>query len=71
MIKKIAQAGKDLGVDLYLAHVKPQVIRVLAKDSVVDVVSRNHIHGSISVALALHLEKFSSDQVDFLDLLNL
>ena len=35
-IKKIAQAGKDLNIDLHLARVKPQEIEVLDRDGVID-----------------------------------
>jgi MFS superfamily sulfate permease-like transporter len=71
MVKKVAQAGQDHGIDLHLARVKPQVMEILERDEVVDVISREHIHDSISSALAMHLKKYPSDQVAFQDLKDL
>jgi len=71
MVKKIAQAGQEHGIDLHLARVKPQVMEILERDGVVDLVSQEHIHGSISSAVAMHLKKYPSDQNAFQDLKDL
>jgi MFS superfamily sulfate permease-like transporter len=71
MVKKVAQAGQEHGIDLHLARVKPQVMEILERDEVVDVISREHIHDSISSALAMHLKKYPSEQVAFQDLKDL
>ena len=59
-IKKIAEAGKDLGIDLYLARLKPQVLNVLQRDGVVDLVGAEHIHHDIDAAVQLHLSRHPS-----------
>jgi SulP family sulfate permease len=56
-LKKIAQAGLDLGVDLHLARVKPQVLEVLQRDDVFDLIGSEHIHDDIAAAVKLHLSK--------------
>jgi MFS superfamily sulfate permease-like transporter len=71
MVKKVAQAGQEHGIDLHLARVKPQVMEILERDRVVDMVGRDHIHDSISSALAMHLKKYPSDQVAFQDIKDL
>jgi len=71
MVKKIAQAGQEHGIDLHLARVKPQVMGILERDGVVDLISQEHIHGSISSAVAMHLKKYPSDQNAFQDLKDL
>ena len=63
-IKKIAQAGKDLNIDLHLARVKPQVIEVLDRDGVIDLIGAEHIHDDIASAVELHLSKHPEDEVE-------
>jgi len=71
MVKKIAQAGALHSIDLHLTSVKPQVLKILKLDGVVDIVGKDHIHSSVPGAVVVHLRKFPSDQVDFQDLLDL
>ncbi len=63
-IKKIAQAGKDLNIDLHLARVKPQVIEVLDRDGVIDLIGAEHIHDDIASAVELHLSRYPEDAQD-------
>jgi high affinity sulfate transporter 1 len=63
-IKKIAQAGKDLNIDLHLARVKPQVIEVLDRDGVIDFIGTEHIHDDIASAVELHLSRYPEDAQD-------
>lgn len=71
MLKKIAQAGAEHGVDLHLTRIKPQVMKILQQDGIVDLIGSDHIHDSIYAAVGMHLKKYPSDQVDFQDLLDL
>ncbi len=66
-IKKIAQAGKDLNIDLHLARVKPQVIEVLDRDGVIDFIGTEHIHDDIASAVKLHLSRYPEDGSDAQD----
>jgi high affinity sulfate transporter 1 len=66
-IKKIAQAGKDLNIDLHLARVKPQVIEVLDRDGVIDFIGAEHIHDDIASAVELHLSRYPEDAPDAQD----
>ena len=63
-VKKIAQAGIDQGVDLHLARVKPQVMEVLDRDEVIDLIGAEHIHDDIAAAVELHLKKHPSETTD-------
>ena len=63
-IKKIAQAGKDLNIDLHLARVKPQVLEVLDRDGVTDFIGTEHIHDDIASAVELHLSRYPEDAQD-------
>ena len=56
-IKKIAQTGEDLGIDLHLARVKPQVLAILQRDGVIDAIGADHIHDDIAAAVELHVSK--------------
>ena len=60
-LKKITQAGFDLGIDLHLARVKPQVLDVLKRDGVVDLIGSEHIHADIAAAVKLHLSKHPAE----------
>jgi SulP family sulfate permease len=71
IIKKIAQTGAAHNVDLYLAHLKTVVKNILERDGVINIVGSDHIHDRVAAAVAMHLKKFPSDQVDFQDLLDL
>ncbi len=71
MVKKIAQSGSAYGVDLHLSRVKPQVMDILQRDGVIDIIGADHIHDGVSAAVAMHLKKYPSDRKDFQDLLDL
>ena len=58
---KIAQAGQDVGIDLYLARVKPQVMEVLQRDGLIDQIGADYFHDDISAAVAMHLRKYPAD----------
>ena len=60
-IKSIAEAGKERGIDLHLARVKPQVAEVLKRDGILDAMPREHFHADIASAVQMHLSKFPSD----------
>lgn len=60
-LRKITLAGKGLDVDLHLARVKPQVMRILERDGVVDVVGADHIHDDIAAAVAMHLKRVATN----------
>ena len=62
IIKKISQAGKDLGIDLHLARLKPQVLEVLQRDGVIDQIGAEHIHDDIAAAVELHLSRHPGDE---------
>jgi len=61
ILAKIAKAGQDVGVDLHLARVKPQVIEILQRDGVVDLLGSDHIHDDIAAAVEIHLRKHPAD----------
>ncbi len=63
-LKKISLAGKDLGIDLHIARLKPQVLEVLQKDGVVELIGAEHIHDDIASAVELHLSRYPVDAVD-------
>jgi len=66
-LKKITQAGVNLGVDLHLARVKPQVLEVLQRDRVIDLIGAEHIHDDIAAAVELHLSRHPVDAPDSQD----
>lgn len=57
-VMKIAKAGEDLNIDLYLARVKGPVLDVLQRDGVVDLIGVDRIHADIAEAVKAHLEKY-------------
>jgi MFS superfamily sulfate permease-like transporter len=59
---KIGQAGKDLGIDLHIARLKPQVLEVLHRDGVIDLLGSEHIHDDIAAAVKLHLSRYPVDE---------
>ena len=60
-LKKIAQAGTGVGIDFHLARVKPQVLEVLQRDGVVDLIGPERIHDDIAAAVKVHLSKYPQD----------
>jgi sulfate permease, SulP family len=71
MLKKIARAGKEHGVNLHLTSLKPRVMKILQQDGVVDLLGTDHTHDSLPSAVAVHLKKNPADQANFQDLLDL
>jgi len=61
-VKQIAQAAQRLGIDLHLARTKVQVIEVLQRDGVIDLIGADHIHADIAGAVKMHLAKYPSDK---------
>jgi len=55
-MKQIAQAGHDHGIDLHLARVKPDVLDVLERNGVVDLIGTEHIHPNIASAVDAYRE---------------
>jgi high affinity sulfate transporter 1 len=66
-LMKIAKAGKEQGVDLHIARLKPQVIEVLRRDGVIDMIGSEHIHDDLAAAVKLHLSKHPLDAPDAKD----
>ena len=66
-LKKIAEVGIDMGIDLHLARVKPQVLEVLQRHGVIDLIGVEHIHDDIAAAVELHLSRYAPDSLDMLD----
>ena len=64
VLKRIAQAGEAYNIDLHLARVKPQVLAVLERDDVIDVIGSDHIHHDIAAAVRLHVSRHSVDGAD-------
>ena len=61
MLKKIAAAGRDHGVDFHLTRVKPQVMEILQNDGVTELVGADHNHDDISAAVEMHMSKYPMD----------
>ena len=66
-LKKVAKVGKDMGIDLHIARLKPQVLEVLQRDGVIDLIGAEHIHDDIAAAVELHLSKHPLDAPDAKD----
>jgi SulP family sulfate permease len=60
-LKKIAQVGQELEIDFHLARPKPQVLEVLQRDDVIDLIGAEHIHADIAAAVELHMSKHAPD----------
>jgi SulP family sulfate permease len=67
IIMKIALAGKEYGIDLHLARLKPQVMAVLQRHGVIDQIGVEHIHHDITAAVELHLSRHAPDSLGMLD----
>ena len=61
ILAKITNAGQDLGIDFHLARVKPQVMEILQRDGVIDLIGTDHIHDDIAAAVEMHLRKYPAD----------
>jgi MFS superfamily sulfate permease-like transporter len=66
-LKKITQAGLDQDVDLHLARVKPQVLDVLRRDGVIDLLGVERIHDDIAAAVEAHVSRHPLDAPDSQD----
>lgn len=55
-LKKVANNGRALGIDLHLARVKDRVLDILQRDGVVDVIGADRIHPDIDEAVKMHME---------------
>ncbi len=54
VVRKIAEAGRARAIDLHLARVKPQVLDVLRRDGLFDVIPEDQVHAGIADAVAYH-----------------
>ena len=66
-IKKIAKVGIEMGIDLHIARLKPQVLEVLQRHGVIDLIGVEHIHDDIAAAVELHLSRYAPDSRDMQD----
>ncbi len=64
VLKKVANVGKELDIDLHLARVKPQVMAVIERDGTADVIGRDRIHDDIAAAVEMHLRSYSPASSD-------
>jgi high affinity sulfate transporter 1 len=60
-IKTMAEAAKQRNIDVHLARVKPQVVEVLERDGILEVMPKEHFHSDIAAAVKMHLSKFPPD----------
>jgi MFS superfamily sulfate permease-like transporter len=56
VLKKVAKAGVDFEIDFHLARVKPQVLHVLRRNGLFELVALDHVHGDIAPAVARYTE---------------
>ena len=63
-IKDITQAGNDQNIDFHIARVKPQVLEVLQRDGVIDLIGAEHIHDDIAAAVDLHMSRHPVDNAN-------
>jgi high affinity sulfate transporter 1 len=56
-LRAIARAAASLGVDLHFVRVKSQVLDVLMRDGLEDIVATGHLHDSIALAVEAHLRR--------------
>lgn len=57
VLTKIARAGADLHVGLHLARVKPQVLDVLERNGLFELLPRDHVHDTVAAAVAFHEQR--------------
>jgi len=50
-MKEIAQAGRDHDIDLHLARVKTDVLEVLERDGVIDLIGSGRVHDTVAAAV--------------------
>jgi high affinity sulfate transporter 1 len=62
MLTKIAQAGLEQGIDFSLARVKPQVLEVLQRGGVIDLIGAEHIHDEVADAVESFVAVHSVEQ---------
>ncbi len=56
-VKNIVLASLDMNIDLHLARAKPQVLEVLQRDGVLDLIGADRIHPNIANAVSMHLRE--------------
>jgi anti-anti-sigma factor len=57
MLNEIAKNMKDVGVEIHLARVKHDVMEMLEKDGVDQIIGRDHIHAKVVDAVQLFTQK--------------
>jgi MFS superfamily sulfate permease-like transporter len=57
MLNEIAKNMKDVGVEVHLARVKHDVMEMLEKDGVDQIIGRDHIHAKFVDAVQLFTQK--------------
>ncbi len=57
MLNEIAKNMKDVGVEVHLARVKHEVMEMLEKDGVDQIIGRDHIHAKVVDAVPLFTQK--------------
>jgi MFS superfamily sulfate permease-like transporter len=57
MLNEIAKNMKDVGVEVHLARVKHDVMEMLEKDGVDQIIGRDHIHAKVVDAVQLFTQK--------------
>jgi SulP family sulfate permease len=57
MLNEIAKNMKGVGVEIHLARVKHEVMEMLEKDGVDQIIGRDHIHNKVFDAVKLLTQK--------------
>ncbi len=57
MLNEIAKNMKDVGVEVHLARVKHEVMEMLEKDGVDQIIGRDNIHAKVVDAVPLFTQK--------------
>ena len=60
-LKAIARAASTLAVDLHFVRLKSQVLDVLMRDGLEDMVATGHVHNSVAVAVQAHSKRHPPD----------
>jgi anti-anti-sigma factor len=64
MLKEIAENMKSAGVEIHLARVKHEVMQMLEKDGVDQIIRRNHIHDKVFAAVKLLTHKQQPEAIN-------
>jgi MFS superfamily sulfate permease-like transporter len=57
MLNEISKNMKSVGVEIHLARVKHEVLQMLEKDGVYQIIGRDHIHAKVAEAVQLFTQK--------------